>query len=291
MKGYCFVDGEITETKNAKIAISDIGFLRGFAIYEGITSVGTTPVFLAEHLDRLEKSAALVGLSLPYNRTEMTDIIEQMAAHVTAPRGDIRLVLTGGASPDGLNKGEKGSFVVIANNLQPLGNEIFENGCKIMTHEYMRFLPQCKTTHYTAAVMLQEEKRRRGATEIVYVYGGNVLEGATSNICVVKDGVLITPKENILRGITRMKTLELTTQLAVPYEERAITQEELLGADEVFLTSSFKDILPVVHVDDVTIANGAVGPVTKRFIDAYADLLARQGSGAAIIQEVIPATA
>ncbi len=273
MLGHSFVDGKIVETKDARVPIDDVGFLRCYAIYEGITSVGTKPVFLPEHLDRLERSAKLIGLSLPYTREEMRDIIHKLAGYVTTPRGDIRLVQTGGRSDDGLTPPEKGSFYAIANDMKPLPSGYYENGIKVILHEHQRFLPECKTTHYTTAAMLQGKKREAGAIEILYTKSGNLLEAATCNVFLVKNGVLITPEINILHGITRMKMLEIAERDSYTVLKREVSLEEMNEADEIFLSSSYKDVLPVTTIDEKKVADGKVGEVTKQFISKYQDLL------------------
>lgn len=274
MLGYSFIDGKVLPTHEARIPIDDVGFMRCYAIYEGITTVGVQPAFLSEHMDRLERSAELLGISLPYTRNEMVNIITELGAYVTTPRGDIRVVLSGGQSADGLTPGEKSAFYAIVNNLAPLPEDLYKKGGKVMTHEHQRFLPECKTTHYTTAAMLQKTKKEHGAIEILYTKNGNVLEAATCNVFIVKNGTLITPEKNILHGITRMKTLEIANKESVPVELRDITIQELLAADEVFLTSSYKDILPITTVDTHIIGAGTVGQLTHRMSEAYQNLLA-----------------
>lgn len=273
MLGHAFINGEIMPTKDASVPIDDIGFLRCFAIYEGITTVGIQPVFLSEHLDRLERSANLLGIKIPYERSAITKIILDLGERVTAPRGDIRVLLTGGSSADGLAPGAEGSFYAIVNNLTPLPENIYTDGASTLTHEYQRVFPECKTTHYTVAAMLQGKRVAAGASEVIYVKDGTALEATTSNLFVVKEGRLITPEAGILHGITRMKILELASSLGMHAERRPVTAVEMFGADEVFLTSSYKDVLPVVKIDDRIIGDGEVGEWTHQFMEAYQNLL------------------
>lgn len=273
MTGHSFVDGVIVKTEEARIPIDDVGFLRGYAIYEGITTVGTKPAFLEDHLDRLERSAELLHIALPYSRSEIEDICNLLSERVTSPRGDLRLVLSGGSSPDGLAPGEKGYLYGIVNNLTPLPSALYTDGAKVMIHEYMRFMPECKTNHYTTAAMLQKARKEGGFSEILYTYKGNVLEASTSNFFMVKNGVVITPKSNVLYGVTRKKTLELIKSSQMKLEEREVSVKEMFEADEVFLTSSYKDVLPIVIVGDSVIGDGKVGEVTKRLLGLYEGLL------------------
>jgi branched-chain amino acid aminotransferase len=136
----------------------------------------------------------------------------------------------------------------------------------------MRELPEYKTTNYIRAVNLQNWRKEEGAIEILYTYDNEILECATSNIFIVKDKILITPNENILKGVTRKVVLELA-EGKYKTEERPIYEEELKNADEIFITSSFKDIVPIVKIDDFKIANGQVGPITKELIKEFAKVI------------------
>lgn len=273
MLGHSFVDGEIVRTSEARVPIDDLGLLRCYSIYEGITTVGTTPVFLTEHVDRLENSARILGLRPRYSWEEIEKIITNLAQYVKAPRGDIRVVLTGGRSADGITPSSKSLLYAIVNDMTPLPRAAYTEGIKVMTHEYQRVMPECKTTHYTMAAMLQGKKKDVGAIEILYTSTGNVLEAATCNVFIVKNGIIATPERNILHGITRMKTLQLLDGEGTEVKRREVSVEELLAADEVFLTSSYKDILPVTLIDDRKVADGKVGELTKTLMKGYQSLL------------------
>jgi len=131
-------------------------------------------------------------------------------------------------------------------------------------------MPEYKTIHYISAVAYQKARKAAGALEVLYVSKGNVLECATSNFGIIKNGTVIMPKDGILHGVTRTVTLELARAANYPVEERAVSLDELLAADEAFITSSFKDIVPVVRIDNATIANGKPGPITQDLMARFA---------------------
>ena len=139
-----------------------------------------------------------------------------------------------------------------------------------MVHDHLRALPEYKTTNYVTAVRLQEERKRAGALEILYISQGKVLECTTSNFFIIKDGRVITSQADVLAGITRKVVIELA-QKEFPLEERDISVEEMYAADEAFLTSSFKDVVPVVEVGGKKIGDGAPGPVTKQIMQRFHD--------------------
>lgn len=260
-------------TQDARLRIDDLAVLRGYAIYEGITTVDGVPFMLAEHLDRLYRSAEALRISVPHAREEIAKILHTLGEKVPQGRGDLRVVISGGVTEDGITPSVAGgSFFAIINPLVPLPPELYENGATTISLEHVRMYPKFKSTNYITAVLAQEKKRAANAQEILYVSGGEVLEASTSNLCIVKDGVIITPKEKVLPGITRMKVLELSRE-QYTVEERAVSIAEFYDADEVFLTSSFKDVLPIVSCDGKVVGGGVVGAVTKNLIQRYQDTL------------------
>jgi branched-subunit amino acid aminotransferase/4-amino-4-deoxychorismate lyase len=178
-------------------------------------------------------------------------------------RANIRMILTGGRTIGGIEyEFENPTFYILVEKWESLPIDYYQNGAKLITYKHTRELPQFKTTNYIRAVNLQDWRKGEKAAEILFVNDGEVLECATSNIFIVKDKTLITPDENILKGVTRKVVLELA-QDSYKTEEGSVREEELKSADEVFITSSFKDIMPIVKIDEFQIGNGQVGEVTK----------------------------
>ena len=181
----------------------------------------------------------------------------------------MRIILTGGRAINGIEyEFENPTFYILVEKFEPLPKELYERGAKLVTYNHLRFMPEHKTTHYITAVNLQKYRKEEEAVEILYVHDGEVLECATSNIFIVKDGKVITPAENILKGITRKVVLEL-----IDVEERVILESELKDADEVFITSSFKDIVPINKIDDYEIGDREPGSVTQKLMLQFAKVL------------------
>lgn len=137
----------------------------------------------------------------------------------------------------------------------------------------MRELPEYKTSNYIRATNLQNWRKEEKAIEVLFVYDGEILECATSNIFIIKNKTLITPNENILKGITRKVVLELADG-KYKIEERPVGEDELKTSDEIFITSSFKDIVPIVKVDDFEVGNGKVGEITKDLMARFKEYIA-----------------
>ncbi len=273
MSPVAYLNGEIIPLAEAKVGILDLGLLRGFGVYEGITALRGEPFHFHDHWLRFNRSAKTLALRMPVSEEEFLAGLRAIIAHNAGKgRASIRAVLTGGTAIGGIEyaPGTETLFAM-AEPAVPLPSELYEHGASLITHEHRRHLPHIKTIDYIEAVTLQPRRKDAGALEILYTHDGHVLECATSNVFLVKEGVLITPKEDVLGGITRKVVLDLARSAGIPVEEREVSSEELLGADEVFITSSFKDIVPIAFIDGRTIAGNAPGALTRRLMQEFTD--------------------
>jgi branched-chain amino acid aminotransferase len=275
MNQYCFLNGQIIPLSEAKVSVLDIGLLRGFGVYDGLMAINAKPFRFADHWQRFTDGAHALGLNIPITEESCEKkIIEILTKSQLIERANVRMILTGGNTVGGIEfVFENPTFYITAEKWESLPKEYYESGAKLVTYNYQREMPEHKTINYITAVKLQDWKKGERAVEILYVHDGEVLECATSNICLVKDGKLFTPAENVLGGITLKVVLELANQFGLEVEKKIIYQDELKTADEVFITSSFKDIVPIVKIDDLTIADGQVGPITKDLMVKFASIL------------------
>lgn len=272
MEPHVWLQGELVPLSQASIGVYDLALLRGFGIYEGIATHDGEPFRFSDHWERFMRSAKALDLTLPFGEEEVLEGMRAVAkANAPRGRGIIRMILTGGTADAGIRHvAGRETLYILSEPMKPYPVEWYEHGASIITHEHQRALPEYKTIDYTAAVMLQSVLAAKKAVEAAYVSQGTVLECTGSNIFAVKDGVLTTPKDGVLAGITRKMTLELAREAGMRAEERALPLRELLSADEAFLTSSFKDIVPVASVDGSAIGSGAPGPVTKDLMARFA---------------------
>ncbi len=260
---YCYLNGSIVPLTEAKVGVYDIGLLRGFGIYEALVVRHGKPFRFEDHMERFVRSAAQLGLVIPASADEIKTAILALAIRNGYKDAVVRLILTGGEAIGGIEyDGTKPTFYILVEEFVPLDQKYFTEGCSLMPFDHQRQFAALKTTNYIQAVLLQTERKKAGALEILYTANGMVLEAATSNFFVVKGGTVVTPKEHILGGITRKVAIELASKVYT-VEEREITLDEVYAADEAFITSSFKDIVPVVKVGEHTIGAGTPGPVTK----------------------------
>jgi branched-chain amino acid aminotransferase len=271
---YCWKDGIITEAARATINVRDIGVLRGYGLYDALTVFNNKPFRVQDHFTRLKTSAQEFGIALPYSDEVLVEAIIALSRKYEQNRCVIKIILTGGEVEGGIDFNPANSTLyILSEPFTPLAQHYYEQGAKAIITEYQRHYPQSKTTDYINAVRLQKAKKEAGALEVMYVSQGMLLEGATSNFGIVIDGTVVFPKNNIFQGVTRKVVIELAQDAGIRVEERDVTMGECWGADELFLTSSFKDIVPFVEVDGKKIGQGTPGPTTKKLINIFAHYL------------------
>ncbi len=265
------LNGTLTPMKDAAVGVNDLALLRGYGAFDYFLVGDRRPFFLDDYIDRFLRSAHSLHLELPVGKLEIkTQIIELIEAN-QASEAAIRLVLTGGYAEDGYTPVSP-NLIVLEHPRPQLPPEKYQRGVKLITHAYVREMPSIKTINYVTGIWLLPQLREAGALEPLYHHGGFISETVRSNFFIVdRDDRLITPSDNILMGITRKKVLEIARQY-LTVEERPLRLEELTEAKEAFLSSSNKQILPVVKIDNLTIGDGKPGDITKRIMDQFQDL-------------------
>ena len=270
---YGYKDGKIMSADKMFVSVYDIGLLRGFAIYEGITTCNEKAFRLADHLKRFRTSAKKLGIKIQHSDTEIGEIVNSLIKKNNFGRINLRFILSGGNAIGGIEfNPNTPTFYILPEKFIPMPESLYKNGGKMITEDYQRFMPEVKSIHYITAVLLQNKKKKAKAVEILYTANGKVLECSTSNVFMIKNGTLITAKSNVLFGITRKVVLEIAKKY-FKIEEREITMAEFAKADEVFIASSYKDIVPIVKIDDRVVADGKVGKNTKVLMDLFAEVV------------------
>ena len=274
MSHYCFLNGEVVPLEEGKVSVSDIGLLRGYGIYDGLIVIKGKVLRFADHWQRFVRGAEALNLKIPVTEKLLEKkIIEIAERSGLSTRSNIRLILTGGETLEGIEYDfDEPTFYVTVGKWSPLPNECFKNGAKLISHDYQREFPEIKTINYITGVNLQNNMKAEGAIEILYKHNGLILECATSNIFLVKDKMLIMPEANVLEGVTSKIVQELAGS-KYKIDKRDVREEELNSADEVFITSSFKDVVPISQIDSFTVKSNGVGPVTKDIMERFAKYL------------------
>ncbi|HKF37310.1 MAG TPA: aminotransferase class IV [Ktedonobacteraceae bacterium] len=268
---WWYADGRWVHPNEAALSVNDIAVLRGYSVFESMRTYDRRPFHLDEHLLRLYRSAVWIELDIPWSRQYIADVVRETIARNSYRHAAIRLLITGGESEDGMLPSGKPRLVVLITPLGERDMERFAKGYWLITTRLQRVSPEAKTANYVAAVRALKEAERRGAADALFVNEQrHVLEGTRSNFFIFRGDTLVTTREGILIGVTRNVVLGLARgRFAI--EERPILLDELASASEAFITSSSREITPVVRIDDLMIGDGKPGPHTyeleQRFIE------------------------
>lgn len=263
-----FVNGRFLPLGEAAVSVEDRGFQLGDGIYEVIRTYGGAPFRLEAHLERLERSARAIHLTLPYSAGEWTAYIKEGIGRAGYRESKVYLQVTRGAAPRDhqIPEGLAPTAVMTVRAMSELDPRHREEGVGVVTLEDIRW-GRCdiKSIDLLPNVLARRHAREAGAFETIFVRDGQLAEGAVANIMIVQAGRLVTPPEgpHILPGVTRRVVLELARKEDLPVEERAVTVRELRDADEVFLTGTTVEVLPVVRVDGAKISTGRPGDLTR----------------------------
>jgi branched-chain amino acid aminotransferase len=258
-----YIDGKFVSEDEAVLSVKDITVLRGFGVFDFLITYNKRPFRLEKHVARLENSARHIGLELNHSNKEICDIVMQtIERNPDHEEENIRIVYTGGISSDGVTPQGNGILMVMATPKHELPEWWYTKGAKIITVDMERFIPEAKSSNYLSAVFAQQKAHSQGAIEAIYKDKNNrLLEGTTTNLFAFKGTTLITPPAGILPGVTRGAVLEL---LEKKYDIvlEFIPQANLGNMDEMFITASNKEIVPIIQVDDTVIADGKPGEKT-----------------------------
>ncbi|MEX0799346.1 MAG: aminotransferase class IV [Bacteriovoracaceae bacterium] len=277
------INGKIWDKENAKISVFDRGFLYGDSIYEATYSQKRTFVFLDEHLDRLWNSAALIGMEIQISRLELAKRILETAKASNLDEVFVRVVITRGETELILNPENSAQNVVIyvKPNIQ-YPQSFYEKGFSLSLvgrprNDRRSLDPNAKSGNYLNNILAIQEAKKTGADDAIMANTqGEVTEGTTFNVWMVRDGEVFTPHHDsgLLKGITRDKVMDVCAQLKVPFHETSLTAADLSSAQELFITSSTKGIMPVYKLDDRIYAEtDDKRPVTEKLRKRYLDLV------------------
>ena len=264
-----YLNGVWVTNDKLTLSVFDLSVIRGFGVFDFLRTYHKKPFRLSGHVDRLFTSAAYLSLPVPETKERIMSRVEEGIAQGTYDDYNIRIVVTGGVSADGIAPGNP-SLIIIFAEAHDYPSEYYLSGVGVITYPHVRTFPRAKTLNYLAAIVALQKAKKEHCIEAVYVdENGTVFEGTTSNVFIVKKNILMTPKDNILFGITRRVVVDMAKKLNIEVIEMPLSKQDLVGADEIFLTASNKEVMPVVRVDGKKAGGGIVGPVTKRLIEKY----------------------
>jgi branched-chain amino acid aminotransferase len=270
-----FINSEMFEADRAFVSARDSGFLYGAGLFETMRSKNGVVFALDDHLNRLLSSAKTLGIPHKYDRGYIADAISQTLKVNELSDARIRLTLTGGPTGMPADK-QKGTLVIAATPFEAYPSEYYEKGALAVLCRFRHNTsdPGCghKTCNYLSRLLAMDGARQKGAVESLWFTVDNRLaEGCVSNVFVVKDSKVFTPPLNtpVLPGIARKHVLQVAAQNAVETVEKDLLINDLLGADEVFITNTIMQILPIAAVEAHVVGDGKVGAVTKQLTEVF----------------------
>ena len=259
---HAMLNGHLSRAEALSLHVSDLSILRGYGIFDFFLFLKGQPLFLEDYLDRFYRSARLLHLEIPFTREAFASQIFELIEANGYQEGGIRLLLTGGYSPDGYTPSEPNVLIL----QYPLPAQAWDTTAtlKLITHPHLRELPEIKTTNYITGISLLPELKKHGADDLLYLDGEWIRESVRSNFFLVLEGDrVVTPAQKILLGVTRKQVLHLARQ-RYTVEEREVHVSEIAKAKEAFFTSSTKGIFPVIQIDGRPVGDGKPGPVSKQ---------------------------
>jgi branched-chain amino acid aminotransferase len=285
-----YVDGEWTPAEQARVSVLDHGLLYGDGVFEGIRVYAGRPFLLDEHLARLEASARAIALELPAERTALAALCHEAARRAGLDEGYLRLVVTRGAGALGVSPHTcpRPSLIVIAAPLTLYPADRYRDGARLVTSSLRRSAsdalpPQVKSLNYLTSVLASIEARRQGADEAVLLNAqGLIAECTADNLFLVSRGRVLTPAvaSGALAGITRALVLRLLGEQGIECAEAPLTPADAWTADELFLTGTGAEIVPVREIDGRPLP--AARPVTERARAAFADYVEASARAVAV---------
>ncbi len=277
-----FLNGEYLPAEQAHVSVLDRGFLLGDGVYEVIPVYQGLPFCLKEHLQRLQRSLDGVRMANPHSIEQWSEIIARLVKDNDGDNQAVYLQVTRGVAPRDhvFPEGIEPTAFVMTNPIKPLPEWYKQDGIKAITVKDIRWA-QCDIKAITLLPnsLLRQQAQDVGAQEAILIRDGYMTEGSASNSYAVMDAVIYTaPKdEKVLPGITRDVVLELARSAGVPYREQAVSAEQLKQADEIWISSSTRELLPVTTLDDMPVGSGKPGPVWQQ-LDALYQRLKTEGS-------------
>lgn len=255
----CWLNGQIMPTQQASVSVLDHGVLYGDGVFEGIRYYKRRPFRLQAHLKRLFDSAQAINLRIPYDLAALETAIEGLIAAQPLDDGYLRLVVTRGPGPLGVDvRGcDSPNVFIIASGLRMVPPDVVTEGLNLIIAATRRLSPdgldpRIKSLNYLNHILARQEANYADADEAILLNReGKVTEGTVDNVFIVRDGELRTPPvtDGALDGITRGVVMELAQQMGIPVREVSMTAYDLYTADECFLTGTGAELLPVKQID------------------------------------------
>jgi len=278
MSEKAFINDGLVECDQAQISIHDTAFLHGVGLFETMRAYQGKVFRLAEHLDRLFASAKKLKLTIAQSRGVMVKAVDALIDANGLTEARVRLTVSAGSVREVIQENAHpiSSLIVTAAEVQPYPQSSYQSGITVIISRYKQNPDDPTVGHKTLNFFprmlgLGEAHAIRAGEALWFTTTNRLAEGCISNVFLVKDGVLLTPPVDtpVLPGIARKVVLELAKEFGIETHERECVVKDLLGADEVFLTNSIMEVMPVCHIEKHQVGSGIPGSLTKKLHDGY----------------------
>jgi branched-chain amino acid aminotransferase len=284
-----FLNGELVDADQAHISVFDTALQHGVGVFEVLRSYDGNIFRLADHIARLRNSEATLGLASAIEMDEAGQAIKQLLAANELSDSRIRLTVTGGSVRVGIHVGAqaKQNILITAGAAQPPPAEVYTDGVGVLLSDYRLSdkdpIARHKTVSYLPRlVALRAAQQARLVDAVWFTTDGYLAGGSVSNVFLIKDDCLLTPSLDLptVPGIARKVVIELAEELQIPVREERFSLEDTLSADEMFLTNTVAEVLPVVTIERHVIGSGRVGPLTRTFLQRYRGRVRKEAGSA-----------
>ena len=272
---WAFINNQFVKAEEAVLPVSDLAIQRGYGVFDFFRTVGNVPLFMDHHLDRLQHSASVLRLQLPYSKNELKNIVHELISKNDLSTSGIRITVTGGNAIDTYTPTTP-NIIITQSTLTMDAAFDASKGLHLITEEYVRELPTVKSINYLMGVYLQQKVKDAGAGDVMYVKNGFISELPRSNVFVVTtDNKLLTANEHVLYGITRKHILQLAAEV-MEVKEQFVSLNDVLNAKEVFVSSTTKRLMPVFSVNGIRIGTGEAGVLTEQLYQRFLEFETNQ---------------
>jgi branched-chain amino acid aminotransferase len=279
MKEKVFLNDKLVDIDKACISVTDSGFLYGAGLFETMRSHNGVVFALMDHLDRLFASADVLSISNPYDREYVTDAINEVLRVNKLTDARLRLTLTSGPMAESEEQ-RKSTLLITAAKFRSYPPEYYKKGvmavlCPFKQNPIDPASGRKTTSYFSRMIALNLAHQKRAAEAIWFTVDNRLAEGCISNVFLVKDSELFTPPINtpVLPGVARKTVCQLALKDSIKFIEKDLTIDDLLGADEVFLTNVIMQVMPITKVEKHTVGDGQVGPVSKKLRKLFDQLV------------------
>lgn len=268
MSNLCYFNGKILPFKNCNLHISDLILQRGFGVFDFFRTRNEKIMWLDDYINRLFNSMAESNIDIELSKSDFKSIIFELQNKNGFKNSSYKAIISGGYSSNLESVPDVPNIIIINKPFVKPNESFYHNGTALITYNFARSHPEVKTLNYYESLRLHKKLKEFNAIDVLY-HQNVISETSRANIFFIKNGKVFTPLNNILDGIIRKQILSISD--AIKLDD--ISFEELFDFDEIFITSSSKDVMPIVNINGRKIKDGKVGPITKDFISEFESLV------------------